>query len=75
MKLGKKLSALILAAAFTALPLMANAQQPVEDKPIVLPWAACFLAARYKRCLTEAPFTATTATHSFTFRRTHALTR
>lgn len=36
MKLGKKLSALILAAAFTALPLMANAQQPVEDKPIVL---------------------------------------
>lgn len=36
MKLGKKLSALILAAAFTALPLMANAQQPAEDKPIVL---------------------------------------
>lgn len=36
MKLSKKLSALILAAAFTALPLMANAQQPVEDKPIVL---------------------------------------
>lgn len=36
MKLSKKLSALILAAAFTALPLMANAQQPAEDKPIVL---------------------------------------
>lgn len=36
MKLGKKLSALILTAAFTALPLMANAQQPAEDKPIVL---------------------------------------
>ena len=36
MKLGKKLSALILAAAFTALPLMANAQQPAEDNPIVL---------------------------------------
>ena len=36
MKLSKKLSALILAAAFTALPLMANAQQPAEDKLIVL---------------------------------------
>lgn len=36
MKLSKKLSALILAAAFTALPLMANAQQPADDKPIVL---------------------------------------
>ena len=36
MKLSKKLSALILAATFTALPLMANAQQPAEDKPIVL---------------------------------------
>ena len=43
MKLSKKLSALILAAAFTALPLMANAQQPAEDKPIVLkPWASLF---------------------------------
>lgn len=36
MKLRKILPALALAAAFTALPLMANAQQPAEDKPIVL---------------------------------------
>ena len=76
MKLSKKLSALILAAAFTALPLMANAQQPAEDKPIVLKtMGSLFFGARYNPCPTAKPSTATTATHSFTFRRTRALTR
>ena len=76
MKLSKKLSALILAAAFTALPLMANAQQPAEDKPIVLKtMGSLFFGGTVQTLPTAKPSTATTATHSFTFHRTHALTR